>query len=70
MIQWHRLLGLMMEDLFAGTPFEVEVEVDLSLHRQFIDILIVRKEHFGELKKLPDGLDLLNEHNLLSYINV
>jgi hypothetical protein len=28
---WHRLFGLLLSDLFSGSPFVVEVEADLSV---------------------------------------
>ncbi len=27
---WHRLFGLVLTDIFTGTPFTVEIESDLS----------------------------------------
>jgi hypothetical protein len=27
---WHRLFGLLLTDFFSGSPFEVEIERDLS----------------------------------------
>jgi len=27
---WHRLFGLLLTDFFAGSPFVVEIERDLS----------------------------------------
>jgi hypothetical protein len=30
MIDWHRLFGLALCDLFAGSPWIVELEKDLS----------------------------------------
>jgi hypothetical protein len=29
--QWHRLFGLILEDQFYGSPYRVEVEVDLVM---------------------------------------
>ena len=28
---YHRLFGLLLADVFTGSPFEVEVELDLSI---------------------------------------
>ena len=67
MINWHRLFGLFLMDFFTGSPYSVELEKDLSLKQQFLDVVILRKEHNGTLDELPDGFDNLNEHNLLSY---
>ena len=67
MIDWHRLFGLALYDFFAGSPFVVELEKDLSLKRQFLDVVILRRQD-GELTEpLPDGLENLTDHNLLSY---
>ncbi len=68
MINWHRLFGLFLMDLFTDSPYVVELEKDLSLKQQFLDVVILRKEERkGFCGKLPDGLDNLTTHNLLSY---
>jgi len=67
MIDWHRLFGLALTDFFTNSPFVVELEKDLSLKRQYLDVVIIRN-HEGEVKEeLPDGLENLSTHNLLSY---
>jgi hypothetical protein len=66
-IDWHRLFGLTLTDFFTDSPFAVELEKDLSVKRQLLDVVIIRKKE-GEIKeKLPDGLENLAEHNLLTY---
>ena len=67
MIDWHRLFGLFLMDYFSQSPFVVELEKDLSLKRQFLDVVILRKDSEGVAQELPDGLDNLKNHNLLSY---
>jgi hypothetical protein len=67
MIDWHRLFGLALIDFFANSPFVVELEKDLSLKRQLLDVVILRKETGEFSGRLPDGLDNLAVHNLLSY---
>ncbi len=67
MINWHRLFGLFLMDFFSDSPYEVELEKDLSLKQQFLDIVIVRKTHEGEVPELPDGFETLKAHNLISY---
>src|SRR5665213_2973421 len=65
---WHQLFGLLVQDFFAGTPCEVELERDLSVKSQFLDVLILHKT--GELldRVLPDGLEgHLVEHNLITF---
>ncbi len=67
MTNWHRLFGLFLMDLFTNSPYVVELEKDLSLKQQFLDVVILRKEHGEFTGTLPDGLDSLTTHNLLSY---
>ena len=67
MLDWHRMFGLTLVDLFTDSPFEVELEKDLSIKQQWLDVVILRKG-LGEIAEaLPDGLENLAEHNLLSY---
>ena len=42
-MDWHRLFGLLLIDFFAGSPFEVELEKDLSIKQQYLDVVIVRR---------------------------
>ncbi len=66
-MQWHDLLGAVLIDFFDGTPYDVETEVDLSLKKQFLDIVVIRKKE-GELHHpLPDGMTPLANHNLISF---
>ena len=68
MVPWHRILGLVLTDLFTGSPFEVEMEKDLSARKQLLDIAIVRKT--GPVPPsliLPDGLEGLSDFNLFTY---
>lgn len=67
MINWHRLFGIFLTDYFTNTPYEVELEKDLSLQQQFLDVVILRKKAGKIEEKLPDGLENLKKHNLLSY---
>jgi hypothetical protein len=64
---WHRLFGMMLTDFFTGSPFVVEVERDLSEQQQFLDVAIVRRGRGRFAGRLPDGLDGLRPHNLLSF---
>lgn len=66
-INWHRLFGLFLIDFFTDSGYEVELEKDLSLKQQFLDVVILRKQHVKTTLHLPDGLDNLKAHNLLSY---
>jgi hypothetical protein len=64
---WHRLFGLLLTDFFTGSPFAVEVERDLSQQQQFLDVVILRRGRGRFAGRLPDGLDDLVEHNLVSF---
>jgi hypothetical protein len=64
---WHRLFGLLLTDFFSGSPFRVDVERDLSEQQQLLDVVIVRRGRGRFTGRLPDGLDDLGEHNLLTF---
>ncbi len=58
---------MFLADFFRGTPYSVEVEKDLSIQQQFLDVVVVRKSPGLLLKALPDGLNNMSVHNLLSF---
>ncbi len=62
----HRHFGLLLTDFFAGSPFVVELEKDLSF-QQFLDFVIIRKRKGRFVGRLPDGLDDLSDHNLITF---
>jgi hypothetical protein len=65
---WHRLFGLLLTDFFTGSPFTVEVERDLSQQQQqLLDVVVIRRGRGRFAGRLPDGLDGLAEHNLISF---
>src|ERR687885_2712657 len=64
---WHRLFGLLLTDFFTGSPFTVEVERDLSQQQQLLDVVIVRRGRGRFAGRLPDGLEGLAAHNLLTF---
>jgi hypothetical protein len=64
---WHRLFGLFLMDFFSNSPFRVELEKDLSLRRQLLDVVVVRREEGVFHERLPDGLDPLALHNLITF---
>jgi hypothetical protein len=66
-MEWHRLFGLLLTDFFTGSPYVVEVERDLSWQQQRLDVLIVRKGEGRFDGRLPDGLEDLGPHNLLTF---
>jgi hypothetical protein len=64
---WHRLFGLLLTDFFTESPFTVEMERDLSKQQQLLDVIIVRQGEGQFTGRLPDGLDDLTAHNLLTF---
>ena len=68
-VPWHHLFGLLMTKAFENFPFEIHLEKDLSIQQQFLDILIITNDDPANIDRhaLPDGLDNLSYHNLISY---
>jgi len=66
-INWHRLFGLLLADFFTDSPFIVELEKDLSIKKQSLDVVVLRKRPGRFSGKLPDGLDNLSKHNLITF---
>jgi hypothetical protein len=66
-ISWHRLFGLALIDFFTGTRYKVELERDLSLKKQLLDVIIIEQEEGAAPDDVPDGLDNLGPHNLVTY---
>jgi len=64
---WHRLFGLLLTDFFTGSPFVVDVERDLSVQQQLLDVVIVRRRRGRFAGRLPDGLEGLVAHNLITF---
>jgi hypothetical protein len=64
---WHRLFGLLLTDFFSGSPFVVEVERDMSVQQQLLDVVIVRRGRGRFAGRLPDGLEGLRPHNLMTF---
>jgi len=55
-------------DYLSDRGFSVELEKDLSLKRQFLDVVIIKQEDKEvKLSGICDGFDNLAGHNLLSY---
>jgi hypothetical protein len=65
--QWHRLFGITLTDFFTDTAYTVELEKDLSLKKQFLDVVIIEKKDGQIPDELPDGLENMAAHNLVSY---
>jgi hypothetical protein len=64
---WHRLFGLTWMDFFTGQPVTVELEKDLSLKKQLLDVLLIRKEAEILSCRLPDGFEDLAWYNLVTF---
>jgi hypothetical protein len=67
---WHRLLGLIFTDFFTGSAWNVELEKDLSMKRQLLDIIILRQDGGKLINPLPDGLEGMKKHNLLTFKSI
>ena len=66
-MNWHRYFGLILSDFFLGSPFDVELEKDLSFKKQLLDVVIVRRGEGAFHLQLPDGLEDLADHNLITF---
>jgi hypothetical protein len=64
---WHHLFGMTLRDFFTDTAFHVELETDLSVKKQLLDVVIIDKRQGMMPDALPDGLENLAVHNLLSF---
>jgi hypothetical protein len=64
---WHRFFALSWMDFFRGLPVTVEVDKDLSVKKQLLDIVLLRKEAGPLSCRLPDGFEELANHNLVSF---
>jgi hypothetical protein len=65
--RWHRLFGLLLTEHLRGSPFTVELEKDLSHRRQLLDVVVVRRGKGTMRRAMPDGLQNLANHNLISF---
>lgn len=70
MRDWHRLFGLTLLDYFLDSPYVVELETDLSVTDQLLDVVIIEQAEGTFEGELPDGLENLGHHNLLTYKSV
>ncbi len=66
-VNWHRIFGLLLSDFFTGSPFVVELEKDLSLKKQLLDVVILRKQPGRFEGSLPDGFRDLATYNLITF---
>jgi hypothetical protein len=65
--RWHRLFGLLLTDHFLDSPFSVVLEMDLSQRQQLLDVVVVRRRPGVLTCPLPDGLEDLADHNLITF---
>jgi hypothetical protein len=56
-----------MIDYFTDTPYHVELEKELCQKKQRIDVLLLEQAPDLPLSEIPDGLENLSKHNLLTY---
>jgi hypothetical protein len=54
-------------DFFRGLPVTVEPEKDLSVKKQLLDVVLIRKEPGTLPCRLPDGFEDLVGYNLVSF---
>jgi len=66
-IDWHRLFGLTLIDSFIDSNYTVELEKELSIKKQYLDVVILKKTTGEPLDEVPAGLENLTQHNLLTY---
>ena len=66
-MDWHRLFGLILTDFFTDSTFIVELEKDLALKKQLLDVVVLRRGPGPFAGELPDGLDNLAPHNLITF---
>jgi hypothetical protein len=66
-IAWHRIFGMALSQYFAGTAWKVDVEVDLSLRKQLLDLVILRHIADAPEPHWPDGFGTPAEYNLLTF---
>jgi hypothetical protein len=64
---FHRLFGYSWIDFFDGTDIEVETELDLSMKKQLIDLIIVHKGTRPFSRQMPDGFEELGTYNLITF---
>ncbi len=63
----HRIFGLSLTDFFRGSDVSVELEIDLSLRQQLLDCVLIRRGTSPLPRRLPDGMEELAPHNLVTF---
>ncbi len=54
-------------DFFTDSYYEVKLEQDLTIQKQYLDLLILKKSEGKPPPFLPDGLENMGDYNLISY---
>jgi hypothetical protein len=73
MRDWHRIFAVSLADVVTGLPFHVVQELELARIKQRLDVALIRligarlREQAASWPDLPDGLEELADHNLVSY---
>jgi len=70
--KWHRLLVMVSMPLYEILGFETQAEVDLSLKKQLVDLLVIKKKkeniNYSALPKIFwEAFDNLNNYNLITF---
>jgi len=60
MIEFHKLFGLSLMDMFTDSYYDVELEKNLALQEQFLDMIILKKSEGKPPRALPDGFENLS----------
>ncbi len=55
---------------FYNSPYEVEVEKDLTIRKQLLDIIIIKRYKDSGFNLYPAGLENMSKHNLISYKSI
>jgi hypothetical protein len=66
-IPWHRIFGMALTQYFAGSAWQVDVEVDLSLQQQRLDVAILRRRGHSGPTVWPDGVGTPADYNLFTF---
>lgn len=64
---WHRWFHLSWMDFFQGLPVTAEPEKDMSVKKQLLDVLLIRKEAATWDCLLPDGFEDLATYHLVTF---
>jgi len=64
---WHRIFGMALTQYLAGTGWQVDVEVDLSLQQQRLDVVVLRRAGGGPEPLWPDGFGTPTAYNLITF---